>query len=467
MPAEEAHRGRRTHCIVRLATRFARRSRMPFTDRREAGRRLGAEVVGLGLDRPVVLGLPRGGVPVAYEVARALEAPLDVLVVRKLGCPWQPELGLGAIGEDGVRLLNAELIRATQVGAHELEAVARREGRELERRVERYRQGRPAIELAGRTVLVVDDGLATGFTARAGLEVVRRRGAQRVVLAVPVAPGDTLAELAEVADDVVCLETPAWFSSIGAFYSDFSQTSDAEVTELLAAADGSSGAAASPVATTDPQRAVEIPAARGVTLPGELAGPAAAAGVVVFAHGSGSSRRSPRNLAVARTLNDAGLATLLFDLLTDDEAIDRAKVFDIGLLADRLVAATRWLQHEPEVAGSPVGYFGASTGAAAALWAAAELGTDIAAVVSRGGRPDLAAERLAEVTAPTLLIVGGRDTAVLDLNEQARRLLRCPSGLEIVPGATHLFEEPGAMDAVATSAADWFRRHLSAAATSA
>ena len=438
---------------------------MPFTDRREAGRRLGAEVAGLGLDRPVVLGLPRGGVPVAYEVARALSAPLDVLVVRKLGCPWQPELGLGAIGEDGVRLLNTGLIRQTQVGAHELETVARREGRELDRRVARYRQGRPAVGLAGRTVLVVDDGLATGFTARAGIEVVRRRGAQLVVLAVPVAPADTLAELAEVADEVVCLETPRWFSSIGAFYTDFSQTTDAEVTELLAAADG---AAATSTATGSPNpapRTVEIPADRGVVLPGELAGPVSG-GVVVFAHGSGSSRRSPRNLAVARSLNDAGLATLLFDLLTGDEAIDRGKVFDIGLLAERLVAATRWLQRDPEVRDARVGYFGASTGAAAALWAAAELGTDIAAVVSRGGRPDLAAERLAAVSAPTLLIVGGRDTAVLDLNEQARRLLRCPSELEIVPDATHLFEEPGAMDAVAALAADWFRRHLSASTPS-
>jgi putative phosphoribosyl transferase len=213
--------------------------------------------------------------------------------------------------------------------------------------------------------------------------------------------------------------------------------------------------------TDDPRRPVEIPAAGGITVPGELAGPVVPVGVVVFAHGSGSSRHSPRNLAVARTLNDAGLATLLFDLLTDDEAADRAKVFDIGLLADRLVAATRWLQRDPDVAGHPLGYFGASTGAAAALWAAAELGVGIAAVVSRGGRPDLAAARLGEVSAPTLLIVGSRDTAVLDLNEQARRLLRCRSRLEIVPGATHLFEEPGAMEAVATLAAGWFTRHLS------
>jgi putative phosphoribosyl transferase len=432
---------------------------MPFADRREAGLRLAAALMGFVADRPVVLGLPRGGVPVAYEVARTLNAPLDVLVVRKLGCPWQPELGLGAIGEGGVRLLNLDLIRRAQVSAPALEAVAQREGQELERRVQRYRRGRPVVDLSGRTVLLIDDGLATGFTAKAGIEVVRRRGATRVVLAVPVAPPDTVAELAEVADEVVCLETPARFGSIGAFYADFSQTTDAEVAGLLAAA-GGPVAAHGPEAVAEPHRSVEIPAGAGLGLPAELAGSSASTGVVVFAHGSGSSRRSPRNLAVARRLNEAGLATLLFDLLTDREAADRGKVFDIEFLAARLVAATRWLQHEPQFAGHALGYFGASTGAAAALWAAAELGGDVAAIVSRGGRPDLAWRRLAEVTAPTLLVVGSRDTVVLDLNTQARDQLRCVSRVEVVAGATHLFEEPGALATVADLASDWFTRHL-------
>lgn len=249
---------------------------MPFADRHEAGQRLAAELMGFVDERPVVLGLPRGGVPVAYEVARALEAPLDVLVVRKLGCPWQPELGLGAIGEDGVRLLNRDLIRRADVSAQELEAVARREGRELERRVERYRQGRPGVDLSGRNVLVIDDGLATGFTAKVGIEVVRRRGAKRVVLAVPVAPPDTVVELREVADEVICLEAPARFGSIGAFYADFSQTTDAEVAGLLAAVAGRVAARA-PEAATDARRSVEIPVRAGISLPGELAGPASPA----------------------------------------------------------------------------------------------------------------------------------------------------------------------------------------------
>ena len=206
---------------------------MRFEDRRDAGRRLGARLGNLKAKRPVVVGLPRGGVPVAYEVAQALAAPLDVLVVRKLGCPWHPELGVGALGEGGIRLLNEALVEATGVTESELEAVTRREGAELERRLRRYRGGREPLPVAGRTVIVVDDGLATGFTARAAIEVLRRRGAARVVLAVPVAPIDTRTELRAIADEFVCLYTPSDFWSIGQFYDDFSQTSDQEVARLL------------------------------------------------------------------------------------------------------------------------------------------------------------------------------------------------------------------------------------------
>jgi putative phosphoribosyl transferase len=193
-------------------------------------------------------------------------------------------------------------------------------------------------------------------------------------------------------------------------------------------------------------------------LAGDLAVPTAARGVVVFAHGSGSSRLSPRNRAVAAALNDGGLATLLFDLLTVAEEADRSNVFDIPLLGRRLADATRWLRDHPPAQHLPIAYFGASTGAAAALWAAAERGVEIASVVSRGGRPDLAAARLEEVRAPTLLIVGGLDTTVLALNADAQSHLRCANRLEIVPGATHLFEERGALDRVATLALDWFVR---------
>ena len=197
-----------------------------------------------------------------------------------------------------------------------------------------------------------------------------------------------------------------------------------------------------------------------VALPGELAAPEGARGVVVFAHGSGSGRLSPRNLMVAQTLRDRGLATLLFDLLTDEEARDRRNVFDIPLLGDRLLTATTWLRARPDMRGLALGYFGASTGAAAALWAAAEADNEVEAIVSRGGRPDLAWARLGEVTSPTLLIGGGWDPEVVALNRDAQRKLRCPNELTVIPGATHLFEEQGALEAVAALAGDWFARYL-------
>jgi dienelactone hydrolase len=208
---------------------------------------------------------------------------------------------------------------------------------------------------------------------------------------------------------------------------------------------------------------IEIPAGL-VRLEGELSVPLDAKGLVLFAHGSGSSRHSPRNQSVAGVLQRAGIATLLFDLLTsaeeaEDEITGHLR-FDIGLLAQRLVHATRAMEEEAEVRHLKIGFFGSSTGGGGALVAAAELGGKIGAVVSRGGRPDLAGHALREVSAPTLLIVGGDDHVVLQMNEQALRALRCEKALRVVPGASHLFEEPGTLDTVAELAADWFLRHL-------
>jgi dienelactone hydrolase len=211
-------------------------------------------------------------------------------------------------------------------------------------------------------------------------------------------------------------------------------------------------------------QAVRVPVGNGIVVDGDLAKPRGMGGLVVFAHGSGSSRRSPRNRAVAAGLRDCGLGTLLMDLLTpDEEAVDARTGqlrFDIGLLAGRLEAAAAWLADRPETGGLEIGYFGASTGAAAALVAAARRPSRVGAIVSRGGRPDLAGDHLRRVQAPTLLIVGGRDQAVLDLNRAAARQLRSPWRLEIVPGATHLFEEPGALEQVTRLATNWLHAHL-------
>ncbi|MEI8406632.1 MULTISPECIES: phosphoribosyltransferase family protein [unclassified Kribbella] len=442
---------------------------MPFVDRREAGRRLARRLDSLSDEDLVVLALPRGGVPVAFEVARALAAPLDVIVVRKLGAPFQPELAVGAIGEGDVRVVNERIRREARVTSAELDAVERSERAELRRRVARFRAGRDRVPLAGRTVLIVDDGVATGSTARAACQVARAQGAARVVVAVPVGAADALAAVREDAEEVVCLETPAWFAAVGQWYRHFPQTSDQEVCDLLRlAAEQRPEPAVPAVGGSDPpscDKDVTVVADR-VRLAGHLFIPEEPVGVVVFAHGSGSSRHSPRNRYVAAVLNEAGLGTLLFDLLTPNEESDRDRVFDIELLAHRLVEVRVWLATQPEAAGLPVGYFGASTGAAAALWASTDSRAAVRSVVSRGGRPDLAGHRLAAVMTPTLLIVGGHDDVVLQLNRSAQAAMPCESELAVVAGATHLFEEPGALQQVAALARDWFASHLTNAPSS-
>ncbi len=435
---------------------------MYFANRAEAGRRLAAELEYLRGRDLVVLGLPRGGVPVAREVARTLGAPLDIIVVRKLGVPFQPELGMGAVGEGGVRILNAEVVRMAGVSAKELAEVEERERAELERRARIYRGDRAPVSLEGRTVVVVDDGIATGSTAEAACRVARARGAAYVVLAVPVAPPGWDRRLDGDIDDFVCVGTPEPFFGVGQFYADFSQTSDDEVIKCLDGMHAPVVSATAPGEADDPPvRDEEISVLIGpVRLAGHLTVPEEAVGVVVFAHGSGSSRHSSRNRFVAAVLNQAKLATLLFDLLSPEEELDRTNVFDVELLGDRLGEVTRWVRVQPETRGLPIGYFGASTGAAAALSAAAQQNAEIAAVVSRGGRPDLAAPRLSEVTAPTLMIVGDRDVAVLGLNRQAKEQLNCENRLVLVPGATHLFEEPGTLLVAAELARDWFTDHF-------
>jgi len=425
---------------------------LPFEDREDAGRRLAERLARYRDERPVVFALPRGGVPVGYEISRSLGAPLDVFVARKLGAPGQPEFGIGAVAPGGVRVLNGNVVERLGIPADYLEAVTRKETAEVERRLRHFRGGLPEPEVRGRTVILVDDGLATGVTARAAVEALRRLGPRRLVLAAPVCAAQTAEQLGPEVDELVCLAAPPDLGAIGFWYRNFEQTSDEEVIGLLERARREGG-----------ERAVEIPAGP-VELAGNLSVPEEAEGVVLFAHGSGSSRYSPRNRHVARALGKAGLATLLIDLLTpDEEEADRESGhlrFDVGLLARRLARATHWLRQNPDTRDLPVGYFGASTGAGAALVAAAERPREVGAVVSRGGRPDLAGDALPLVEAPTLLIVGSADETVIRMNEEALGRLRAEKRLEIVPGAGHLFEEPGTLEEVARLAAGWFTRHL-------
>jgi putative phosphoribosyl transferase len=424
----------------------------PFEDREDAGRRLAGRLVRYRDERPIVFALPRGGVPVGYEISRALGVPLEVFVARKLGAPGQPEFGIGAVAPGGVRILNEDVVWRLGIPDDYLERITERETAEVERRLRHFRGDRPEPDVRRRTVILVDDGLATGVTARAAVEALRRLEPRRLILAAPVCAAQTTELLAPEVDELVCLEAPSDLGAIGFWYRDFAQTSDEEVIELLESA-----------RRVQEERPVRI-SAGPVELEGNLSVPEGARGVVLFAHGSGSGRHSPRNRQVARALREAGLATLLIDLLTPEEEEADLRTghlrFDIGLLAQRLAGATDWLAQNPDTRDLRIGYFGASTGAGAALVAAADLPEAVGTVVSRGGRPDLAGDALPLVKAPTLLIVGGDDVPVIGMNEEAFAQIPAEKRLEIVPGATHLFEEPGALEEVARLAADWFTRHL-------
>jgi predicted phosphoribosyltransferase/dienelactone hydrolase len=397
----------------------------------------------------------------ARVIAEALGGDLDVVLVRKVGAPGNPEFAAAAVSETGEVVLNPT--------ASELDIdrdwIAREATVQLGTLRARRRLLAPVrtpADPAGRLVIVVDDGGATGSTMLAALNVLRRRGPKWLVAAMAVAPPDTVRRIAEVADDVVCLHSPEDFRAVGQFFDDFSTVTDEDVVATLREfRDRRAPTEAAVALPADAERRFDVRIPVGAaSIEGELVVPARARGIVLFAHGSGSSRKSPRNTFVAERLHRRGLATLLVDLLTEDEDLVRSNRFDIGLLTERLEEATRWIGRRRDVGRLPIGYFGASTGAACALRAAADLEHRIGAVVSRGGRPDLAEDALGRVHAPTLLIVGGADDVVIDLNQVALAGLTCERRIEIVPGATHLFEEAGALEQVAELAAAWLEAHL-------
>ena len=425
-------------------------TQLPFQDRAEAANALAVALSPHRGSHPVVLGIPRGGMPIARIVADALNGELDMILVRKLGAPGNPEFAIGAVDERGSILLSRDFERTGADEAY-IRHQARAQMALMRERRARY-GGSGVRSLQGRTVIVLDDGLATGFTMEAALQSVRAEHPARLVCAVPVAAPDSLAEIARTADDVVCLATPQPFRAVSSYYRRFPEVSDDEV---IAALQG----LRTPT-TARLSQPVHIPAGQHL-LEGMLTVPEAATGLVVFAHGSGSSRLSPRNRFVADALSRRKIATLLFDLLTPHEDAARATRFDIDFLAGRLELALAWIDANPDCRGLPLGIFGASTGAAAALRVAAARPDAVVAVVSRGGRPDLAGrETLQRIRCPVLLIVGAEDREVIALNQMARASIGARAELVIVPDAGHLFEEPGTLEAMTMLAADWFQRKL-------
>lgn len=438
-------------------------------NRSEAGQLLAAKLQAYANNPDVlVLALPRGGVPVAFEIAQSLQAALDVFLVRKLGVPGHEELAMGAISSGGDRVLNREIIEALQLSESVVERVTQREQQELNRREATYRRNRPPLQIQGKTVILVDDGVATGSTMLAAIRAVQKLKAAKIVIAVPVAPASTFESMKKLGDAMICLMTPEPFYGVGLWYEDFTQTTDEDVIKLLEKAESWS------VVPTPPSSPDEkLPGFHQISIPTgsvELSGKLLLhdgenKGIVMLVQGTGYPGQSPQHDHMAHKLYEAGFSTIRFDLLTREEEASELKSrhlrFDIPLLTRRLIQATDWVMHELATDDQPLGFFSSSTGTGAVLKAAATIGRPIKAIVSLSGRPDLAGESLSKVTAHTLLLMGGQDVSIMDLNVCARSRMR--PGLvriEVVPQASHLFEEEGALERAANLTTRWFERHL-------
>lgn len=427
---------------------------MIFKNRIHAGKLLASKLHKYKNKKAVVLALPRGGVPLGAEVAKELNVSFDVLIVRKIGAPFNSELAVGAICENDEPIFNSQILSKVGLEPDDMNRAVAEEKKEVQRQIKEFRLGKPMSDTTEKTVILVDDGLATGATIKAAVKYLKKSGAAKIVVAVPVAPSSTARAIRDKVDELIVLEERENLVSVGQWYSDFSQVSDNEVITLLQSSQKKMAKQ-----TAMPRNCtVEIKIDK-VKLEGELTVFSEMKAVIIFAHGSRSSRKSPRNLQVANDLNSAGFGTLLFDLLTDHEAKDRTNVFNIEFLSDRLASVTEWLLQQQNFQSTKIGFFGASTGAAAALQAAAKQSVKehIFSIVSRGGRPDLAGEEaLMTIQIPTLLIVGSNDSIVINLNRKAQKKLS-NSKLSIIAGATHLFEEPGALEEVSRQAAQWFK----------
>jgi len=417
---------------------------MMFRDRIDAGEELAAVVKERHFETPVVLGIPRGGVPVAAVVARAINSELGVVVARKLGAPGNPELAIGATTESGASYINAAVATAAGASEQYLEAEKEKQIREARRREELF-DGRRRPAAKGRTVIIVDDGVATGATAIAAVRAMKAEGAERVVLAIPVGPPEMLDLLREEADEVICLCEEEDFWAVGQFYVNFDPVSDEEVLDTLDTFE------AGPVA--DPARRVEI-TREGVELAGVFSTPGGAGPfpLVIFVHGLGSGKDSPRNVVIANHLVDAGIATLLFDLSGHGESSDDPRGGFEAYVSDA-EAAFAWALGQDEVQPGSIGIAGSSLGATIAATALAEGRLQPKTMVLRA--PPLEPQAFRRIHIPALVLIGSEDPLREDV---VRGVQGCPGlMLSQIEGASHLFEEPGTLQEALDRTVEWFR----------
>jgi putative phosphoribosyl transferase len=422
-----------------------------FADRHDAGKRLAALLHERRFEDPLVIGIARGGMPVAAEVARTLGAPLDIVVVRKIGVPWNRELAIGAVAEDGLVMVDRVAVGELGLSPQDVDAAVANALEELADEIDRLRCGRPRVGVHGRTVILVDDGLATGRIAQAAINALRKRGALRITLALPVAAPESLQALAARVDDAVCAAAPRHLRNISQWYEDFRPTSDQELLALLCEHTGTI------------ERSALIEAAGALPAHGQLFVPWSAPGhgVIVFAPSASGGASADLAPLLAARLQHAGFATLTLAPPQADPHRREDPHGDVTVTAALMRAATDWLRSQPESARLPIGYLAGGAAAAGAVVAAARLRSSIGALVAYASRLDLAGSALAALQAPTLLIVPEQDRELIALTRAAREAMRCESRIALLTGRSPLALAESSQQALAALIIDWFARHIS------
>ncbi len=432
---------------------------MAFLDRTDAGRQLAGQLERFRGSDAVVLAVPNGGVVVGTEVAIALGLRMDLVVVRAVRLERDRSLVLAAVSEGGEQIIDDDAIDAIGALPSELWSALGSERAELARRVELYRLRRFHVDLHGCIAILVIDMLTDPLVAQLACRVARLRGARRVVLAAPIGTADIFTELVEHADEITLLESPDEVGDPIDCFEEAPAVSDAVVLDHLDASVVRDGEPDPPLTSVDHVSDLRVEAvvmlSDGAALRGIVMLPQLATGVVVFVHGAGSDATSPRDEVVATALAEVGIASVRFDLLTEFERYRKLQI-DTRTMVDRLTGVIAWTRRQVDLRGLPLGLNGANSGIIGVLALAAEPGADIVAIVSRGGRPDEFSTGVHDVITPALFIVGGADESILEANRATAMLIDAPSELSVIPGASHRFVEPGAMDMVAEITRDWF-----------